>query len=215
VALYGWSIASDRHATYLFSHCNRQFGFGLLGHDDCTGAVRVARVPRGQLDAPLRYWDGRSWNPDPGRAVDIAPAIGPGGETRVINPMQITYAHGRWIAVTKEGDWWGSTIYLDRASRPTGPWTTTATIRPAPLGDPEDTNTYFASVVAVHWSTVVIGLSNNRWDGHLSSVYRPTFLTVPMSTWNRPPPQRRLSASATAANASSVATSAASMSSSV
>jgi len=53
-ALYGWSVASDRHATYLFSQCHRQFGFGLLGHAPCTGAVRVARVPRGKLDAVIR-----------------------------------------------------------------------------------------------------------------------------------------------------------------
>ena len=146
-SLYGWSIASDRHGTYLFAQCHRQFGFGFLGHDPCTAEVRVARLPRGDLDAIPRYWDGRSWVADPARAVDIAPPTGPGGEARVINPMQITFAHGRWIAVTKEGDWWGSTIYLDRASRPTGPWTTTATITPEPLGDEDEMNTYFASVV--------------------------------------------------------------------
>ena len=126
---------------------------------------------------------------DPARAVNIAPSTGPDGEARVINPMQVTYAHGRWIAVTKEGDWWGSIMYLDRASRPTGPWTTTARVRPAPLGDPDDVNTYFASIVAVHWRTVVIGISNNRWDGRHSSAYRPTFTEVPMATWNRPSPR--------------------------
>ena len=179
-------------ATYLFAQCHRQFGFGFLGHDPCTAQVRVARLPRGDLDAIPQYWDGRTWVADPARAVDVAPTTGPGGEARVVNPMQITFAHGRWIAVTKEGDWWGSTIYLDRASRPTGPWTTTATITPEPLGDADEMNTYFASVVAVDWKTVVVGLSNNRWDGRPSADYRPTFLAVPLAMWNRPPPRRQL-----------------------
>jgi hypothetical protein len=188
-ALYGWSIASDRHATYLFAQCHRQFGFGFLGHDPCVGEVRVARVRRGALDEAPRYWDGRHWVADATRAVNIAPRTGPDGEARAVNPMQITYAHGRWIAVTKEGDWWGSTTYLDRSSRPTGPWTTTARLHPAPLGDPDDVNTYFASIVAVDWRTVVIGISNNRWDGRPSTTYRPTFSEVPMSTWNRTSPR--------------------------
>ena len=128
----------------------------------------MARVRRGALDAAPRYWDGRAWVADAARAVNIAPATGPDGEAWVVNPMQFTYAHGRWLAVTKEGDWWGSTIYLDRASRPTGPWTTTARLRPEPLGAADDHNTYFASIVAVDWRTVVVGLSNNRWDGRPS-----------------------------------------------
>ena len=117
-ALYGWSVASDRRFTYLFSHCHRQFGFGLLGHDPCTAEVRVARVPRGQLDAAPQYWDGHDWVADPGRAVNVAPTSGPDGERRVVNPMQFAYANGRWLAVTKEGDWWGTTVYLDRAAAP-------------------------------------------------------------------------------------------------
>ena len=48
-ALYGWSVASDDRFTYLYGHCYRQFGFGFLGHDGCTAAVTVARVPRGEV----------------------------------------------------------------------------------------------------------------------------------------------------------------------
>jgi len=185
-ALYGWSVASDRRFTFLFSHCHRQFGFGLLGHDPCTAEVRVARLPRGELDGTPQYWDGHDWVDDPVRAVNVAPTSGPDGERRVVNPMQFAYANGRWLAVTKEGDWWGTTVYLDRAARPTGPWTTASRLRPRALGDPSEHNTYFASVVAVHWWTAVVGLSNNRWDGRPSADYRPTFVTVPLAAWGRP-----------------------------
>ena len=34
--------------------------------------------------------------------------------------MQIAHVDGRWIAVTKEGDWWGDTIYLDQRRRRPG-----------------------------------------------------------------------------------------------
>jgi hypothetical protein len=179
--MYGWSVASDDAHTYLYGHCYRQFGYGFLGHDRCAAEVTVARTARGDLDGPLRYWDGEAWVADPAAAANIAPAAGPDGTPRKINPMQIAYVDGRWIAVTKEGDWWGDTIYLDRAPAPTGPWTTEGVVRPEPLG-PEH-NTYFASLVPGADGRVVVGLSNNRWDGQHADTYRPTFRTLPLSRW--------------------------------
>ena len=98
--------------------------------------------------------------------------------------MQITRVDGRWIAVTKEGDWWGDTVYLDRAPSPAGPWTTAAVVQPEPLGP--DHNTYFASIVFDVGGDVVVGLSNNVWDGHSPDTYRPTFTAIPLSRWDPP-----------------------------
>ena len=191
--LYGWSVASDNDHTYLFGHCYRQFGYSFLGHDPCTAEIRVARVPRGDPDRTPQYWNGTTWVPDPSSAVNIAPTTGPDGERRGINPMQFAYLHGRWIAVTKEGDWWGRTIYLDHADTPTGPWTTMSRLEAMPLGPANEYNTYFASFIPSATGTTTIALSNNRWDGQQSHHYRPTFQTVPEPVRGRPrrqPPTR-------------------------
>jgi hypothetical protein len=171
-ALYGWSIAADDDFTYLYGHCYRQFGFSFVGHDVCTAEVTVARTSH-DLAAPLTYWDGSTWVDDPAAAASIAPTKAPDGADRTVNPTQVTRVGDRWVAVTKDADWWGNRIYIDVADRPTGPWSTVRTVSVA-VEDPDE-NTYFASVVAVAGDEIVIGLSHNRWDGVQSSVYRPTF----------------------------------------
>ena len=47
-----------------------------------------------------------------------------------------------------------------------------------------DENTYFASIIDIDPASgsLIIGLSHNRWDGRQSSVYRPTFQTLTVST---------------------------------
>jgi hypothetical protein len=185
--LYGWSIMSDDEWTYLFAQCHRQFGFdhivnGVLGHDkSCSPRVTVARVRRGRLfDAP-RYWTGGGWHSDPRRA---APIIGRTSE-RFSNPSQFLFVNNRWMAVTKINDWWGSKIYVEMADRATGPYGRVATITPALKC--ADCNTYFASWAEGQTgggpaSPLMVSLSHNRWDGLPSSLYRPTFFTIP------PPP---------------------------
>ena len=118
-SLYGWSIASDRHVTYLFAHCHRQFGFGFLGHDPCTAEVRVARVPRGDLDAVPRYWDGRGWVGRPGsrrrrRAVRRTGRRGAGSSTRCSSRTPT----GVGSPSPRRATGGASTIYLDRAVAP-------------------------------------------------------------------------------------------------
>jgi hypothetical protein len=179
-ALYGWSVTSDTRFTYLYGHCYRQFGFGVLGHDACTSSVTVARTSH-DLQRPLEYWDGVAWGPDPSGAVNVTPTAAPDGSPRAINPAQVTHVDGRFVAVTKEGDWWGSRIYVDVARRPQGPWTTTAVIDAA-AADPAE-NTYFASVVASRGDELIVGLSHNRWDGGRSPVYRPTFQSISAQGW--------------------------------
>jgi hypothetical protein len=182
-SLYGWSVASDDDHTYLYGHCYRQFGYSFIGHDGCTSAITVARVPGRDLTAPLTYWDGAGWSPDSTTAVDIAPKFGPDATPRAINPMQVLHVRGRWLAATKEGDWWGSRIYLDEAPGPTGPWTTVAITEPRPLGLPRSFNTYFANLVIAPDGRLVLGVSNNRWDGRRSPAYRPTFQDLTATPW--------------------------------
>ena len=100
---------------------------------------------------------------------------------RSVNPSQIMFTGGEYVAVTKVGDWFGTTIFLDRAPAPQGPWRTYARVRAVPKCDPTTCNTYFASWVplSITGGSFVVGLSHNRWDGQISSVNRPTFFTVP------------------------------------
>lgn len=184
-ALYGWSVASDARHTYLYGHCYRQFGFGWLGHDSCAAQVTVARTSH-DLTRPLEYWDGARWSRDPAAAAGVAPRRAPDGIARNVNPAQVTRIGDRWVAVTKEGDWWGDRIFVDVADQPTGPFRT-ATVIDASEPDP-DLNNYFAGVVATDGGELVIALSHNRWDGRRSDVYRPTFLTVPVRALTASPP---------------------------
>jgi len=183
VRLYGWSVVDSGAFTYLYGHCYRQFGWGFLGHAQCAADVKVARVPRGRLDARPTYWTGARWSSRAGRAANIAPRSGPRGEARRVNPMQIAFVGGRWIAVTKVDDWFGDRIYLDHAPSPAGPWRTSAVLRAPTLGPASAYNTYFASFIGGTSRSLTVGLSNNRWDGALSSAYRPTFLDVSLDRW--------------------------------
>ena len=60
----------------------------------------------------------------------------------------------------------------------------------AAAGDPDE-NTYFASIIAASngATDVVIGLSHNRWDGGRSTIYRPTFQTIPLTVWTDAAPR--------------------------
>ncbi len=129
--LYGWSVVSAGDYTYLYAHCYRQFGYDPLAfapdvpaHDyDCTADVTVARLPRGDFTARPEYWDGVEWSDDPLAAVPVIPQEG-----RIVNPTQVAVHDGQFVAVTKEGDWWGNTIYLDVAPAAEGPWRTYSAI---------------------------------------------------------------------------------------
>lgn len=181
-SLYGWSVVSDAEFTYLFAHCYRQFGWDplwfapdVLAHDfDCAADVSVARVPKGVLTATPAYWNGTAWVDDASAAVAVIPVDG-----RPVNPTQVVAWDGRFVAVTKVGDWWGHEIVLDVADVVTGPWETYATVHV----DPECTGcaTYFASIVpyGADATSFVVGLSCNLWSGELSVHYTPTFLRVP------------------------------------
>ena len=136
--------------------------------------MTVARVPKGNFNSTPSYWNGFAWTSNAATAVPVIPRL-----DRAVNPTQVTYDNGRFIAVTKEGDWWGDTIYLDVATRAQGPWTTYATIPVAPRCG--DCNTYFASIVPyrTRQNQLIVGLSNNRFTGFTVGLYSPTFLNLP------------------------------------
>lgn len=181
-ALYGFSVTSDASYTYLYAHCYRQFGWDhygftdppLYAHDfDCTSNVYVARVPRGRFGDALQYWNGSAWVSQPSAAVPVIPR-----ENRAVNPTQVMFDGSQFVAVTKEGDWWGDTIYLDVAPSAQGPWRTYSTIH-VPTAC-SNCNTYFASIVP--WRTtdgsLILGLSRNTFGGVLTGLYSPRFFTA-------------------------------------
>jgi hypothetical protein len=181
-ALYGWSVTSDGAYTYLYAHCHRQFGWDpfpfvdppVYVHDfDCVQRMTVARVPQGQFDVPLEYWNGATWGPNPGSAVNVVP----GG--RLVSASQVYHvAPGRYVAVTKVGDWFGRTIEIDIASQPQGPFTTVRTIA-VPAACPT-CNNYFATILPFGTSdgSWIIGLSNNVFGPVDLARYDPTFFPI-------------------------------------
>jgi hypothetical protein len=189
--LYGWSIASDDDWTYLYAQCHRQFGYdpffgGAIGHDrDCVAKVTVARIPVAQPFAAPTYWTGAGWSARSALSTPVFETVG-----RIANPTDVVHRSNRWLAVTKVADWWGDTILVESAPRPVGPWETIATI-PASSKCAGECNTYYASWIAgADGPTMTIGLSNNRWDGLLSWVYRPSFFTIPTPPYRISPADR-------------------------
>ena len=183
--LYGWSITSDERWTYLYAQCYRQFGFDeyafVAAFDrSCSTDITVARVPRGKLFDPLQYWDGGDWQPDAGRARSIITANG-----RRINANQFEWTGERFVSVNKEGDWWGDTIYLAESASARGPFRVYDEIA-APVKCAA-CNSFFATFVPGvaarrAGDRFVISLAHNRWDGVVTSLYRPTFHAVKAPT---------------------------------
>jgi hypothetical protein len=175
-ALYGFAAASDDRWTYLYAQCHRQFGFDLEMHDfSCSAEVTVARVPTGQLFAAPRYWTGSGWSSRADRAAPVLPTAG-----RHVNALDITLVGNRWLSIVKVDDWFGDTIIVESATRPVGPFETIMTLPATPKCDPAVCNTYYASWIPDGPAgTLTIGLSNNRWDGILPHVYRPSYRTIP------------------------------------
>lgn len=179
--LYGWSIASDDEWTYLYAHCYRQFGFDeysfVAAFDrSCAAEVTVGRVPVGRLSDVPQYWNGATWQADPRRAAPIIET-----RSRRINADQFEWTGARFVSVNKEGDWWGDTIILSESRSPTGPFAVYDVIA-APVKC-ADCNSFFATWVPARAvdradRSFVIALSHNRWDGVITSLYRPTFHRV-------------------------------------
>lgn len=177
VALHGWSIASDDRFSYLFGHCYRQFvPDSLLGVDACSAWTTLARVPVGRFGEPPEYFDGIGWSPDPSAAVPVLR----GG---MVHGSSVQRLGDRWVAVTKEDDWFGDELVVQVAARPEGPWHDVARHRVEPSC--QRCNTYGAFLLPwLEDGRLVVAMSANAWEMHRhaldnASMYRPFVITLP------------------------------------
>jgi len=183
--LYGWSVASDDRWSYLFAHCYRQFANGdgeLAGFDaSCMQHAYVARVPLGDFTATPEHWTGSGWS------VDGTPM--PISSRGVANPMSVQWFGDQWVSVTKLDDWWGSSLIIDAAPAPQGPWETVHTQHVSGDRRCSECGNYGASLLP--WldanAKMTVSLSNGApfhlWRAN-AWLYRPSFYTfdVPIST---------------------------------
>ena len=177
--LYGWSVVSDDRWSYLYSHCYRQFVNPVAGIGQfdatCMPHTYLARVPRGDFVAAPEYWNGTGWTRNAAAAVSVL-------SRNVANPMSVQWFGDVYVSVTKENEWWGSRLIVDRAPAPQGPWTTVASR--SVIGDMkcQTCGNYGASLLP--WlnpdGRMIVALSSGSdfalWRQN-ASLYRPTFHT--------------------------------------
>lgn len=178
--LYGFAVATDASATYLFGNSyNLDPRSEPLEADRSARRVYLAKVPPGRLDLPPVYWTGSTWSPSAAAARPISDRFS------FSNPMQPTFANGRWVSVTKRDDWFGDAVWVETAPAPQGPWTPVEVQQPTvKSGDPTVANTYFATLLP--WTEadgrLQYTLSRNAWDADVASqqpwYYRPSVLTA-------------------------------------
>jgi hypothetical protein len=191
-ALYGWSITSDDHYSYLYGHCYRQFVHDVNGPGQfdasCMPNSYVARVPLGHFDVQPAYWNGKDW-------VNNAAAAVPVMSRPIADPVSVQWFGDVWVSVTKAGDWWGSTVFVDVAAKPQGPWTNVQSI---PVLGSRKCSSGCANYSAflLPWldsnGQLIVAISNGGdyplWLAN-AALYRPTFFnidvpgaTMPVST---------------------------------
>lgn len=181
--LYGWSVVSDARYSYLYGHCYRQFvnrtnGVGQFDAG-CMPSTYLARVPKGQFGASPQYWNGTRWITSRHGA---APVMTRGHA----NPMDVQRFGDVYVNVTKVDDWWGLVIYVDRASRPQGPWTLVQTIDTFELrrcaGECGNYHAHLLPYLAGNGKMVVALSNGGRFDLWQRNAYRyrPGFLAVPV-----------------------------------
>jgi hypothetical protein len=177
--LYGWSVETSGVYTYLFGHSYDQFNLPDPTSPN-PNRTFLARVPAGQFDAPLAYWNGSGWSAQRSAAQPVF--VGPERQTYALQPRLID---GVWVSVTKPGDWFGNDIVIDTAPAPQGPWTRVRTMAAPTKTIDGTTNTYLPHLLP--WRSplgnLVITMSHNAWDmPNVASprpwLYRPTFFEV-------------------------------------
>ena len=137
--IWGFAVASDDEATYLFGNTNllnfdREGGWWEGPHS--ATRMYVAKVDRGRLDQVPTYWDGEGWSGDPADAAVVSERFW------TENTMQPRHVDGRWLSIVKEDGFDGDELWLETAEDPWGPWTVVErrpyAARPADVA----TNTY-------------------------------------------------------------------------
>lgn len=177
-SLYGYSVVSTDRWSYLYSNCYRQFvvpGGGSDQFDPCMSDTKVARVPKGQFDAPPEYWSATGWSRSPPSAVPVKSGSG-------AHPMSIQWFGDTFVSVTKENDWWGVRLVVERASAPQGPWVEVASRYVIDQMKCSTCGNYGAFLMP--WldgaGRMVVGLSSGAdfdlWRSN-AWLYRPTFHT--------------------------------------
>ena len=173
-----WGAATAYEAPWVYVYGTARPRDATLG----GFSLRVARVrPDDVLDTQAwRYWDGRSWQPDPAPAEVLIPAQGGVSQT-----LSVFHQGKHWYAVSKRDEVLGTDLTLWRAPSPTGPFevlevaaeipsdAATGTLRYLPLAHPE---------LLPQPGTVVVSYSQNNTDFEAVEddprIYRPRFLRV-------------------------------------
>ncbi len=157
--IYGYAVASDADYTYLFGNTfeqnlSREGGY-FNGPHSATN-MWLARVPAGNLSAPLEYRAGDTWTYDAAAATPIVQRYW------AEFPMQPRYLNGQWVAATKVNGYWGEQLAIDVANDPWGPWTTVEQRPVPPRGSDPLMNTYHAHVLPwLSGGSLVVSVSQN------------------------------------------------------
>lgn len=178
--LYGWSVVSDTQWSYLYGHCYRQYTRQINGvgqfDPTCMPSSYLARVPKGQFGAKPTYWTGSRWSAN---ASAARPVLTRGSA----NPMDVQRFGDVYVNVTKIDDWWGASVYVDRAPTPQGPWTRAQTIDIVQRRKCSQCGIYHAVILPnlgpdgkmiVAWSN---GGPFHLWQRN-AALYRPSFVSV-------------------------------------
>lgn len=207
-ALYGWSVVSTDQWSYLYSHCYRQWvtpANDISQFDaSCMDDTYLARVPRGQFADPPNYWNGTGWTPSSAAAVPVR-------SRPVASPMSVQWFGDVFVSVTKENEWWGGRLLIERAPAPQGPWTTVTTRSVVADMKCSTCGNYGAFLMPNLDSRgkMVVALSSggdfDLWRSN-AWLYRPTFFTfdVPSAPTGSSPTPRAFTAGAGTAGFSAV-----------
>jgi CARDB len=160
------------------------FGVKVTG---MTWRLHVARTERGRLgDAPLEYWDGTGWDPDPGHSQPVADDV---------TTLSFLVDDRGWTLVTQP-PLYDDAITVRQAPAPEGPWGAENVI--ARATSPDDGYTYGAAIhpeFGGDRSSMLLSYSHiaRGWDGLFVSadIYRPRFVRVDLGAVDAKPAQAR------------------------
>lgn len=182
--VYGFAVVESGMWAYLFGNSfvqnlAQEGGFEQGPHS--ATRTYLARVPRGHLDALPSYWDGAGWTRHASRAAPIS------SRNWTENLMQPVEIGTQWVSATKTDGFLGTTVTVDVADEPWGPWTTVATLPAVPRGDPTDVVTYQASVLPTPGPDggIIVSLSQIPMELGAEDApprYRPNFVAVELGT---------------------------------
>ncbi len=147
-------------------------------------ALHVARARVGDLIHPedWHYWTGTRWGPEGSPLGTLIQAEGGVSEVLSVFPR-----HGRWYAVSKRGDAFGTDLVVWRSPGPTGPFVAGDPVAQIPTSPQEGLIRYMPVAhpelharkghVLVSYSRNVSDPAELRKNPYL---YRPVFLEIPL-----------------------------------